>query len=228
MARSKTLSLDGLHSLLCLKRDHDGYNNHWRTVRWSFSHRPCKWLVYDFRATLHPSASPLCFQICIPLTHRKESAPARYRGLMIAVFQFWTSIGVLIGTLVDNATHKIDGKNSYMIPLGIIYVVPVFMSVGLFFIPESPRWLLYKDKNEEGLKSLMWMRPHPEAVPEEMADIQAAILAEKELASSASLVDIIKNPIDRRRTLLAVAAISTQAASGAMFMIGECFHSFYY
>jgi SP family sugar:H+ symporter-like MFS transporter len=65
-------------------------------------------------------------------------------------------------------------------------------------------------------------------VPEEMADIQAAILAEKELASSASLIDIIKNPIDRRRTLLAVAAISTQAASGAMFMIGECFHSFYY
>lgn len=147
---------------------------------------------------------------------------------MIAVFQFWTSIGVLIGTLVDNATHKIDGKNSYMIPLGIIYVVPVIMSVGLFFIPESPRWLLYKDKNEEGLKSLMWMRPHPEAVPEEMADIQAAILAEKELASSASLIDIFKNPIDRRRTLLAVAAISTQAASGAMFMIGKCSQTFYF
>jgi SP family sugar:H+ symporter-like MFS transporter len=141
---------------------------------------------------------------------------------MIAVFQFWTSIGVLIGTLVDNATHKIDGKNAYMIPLGIIYVVPVFMSVGLFFIPESPRWLLYKDKNEEGLKSLMWMRPRPEAVPEEMADIQAAILAEKELSSSANFIDILKNPVDRRRTLLAVAAISTQAASGAMFMIGEC------
>ncbi|KAF2787544.1 MFS monosaccharide transporter-like protein [Melanomma pulvis-pyrius CBS 109.77] len=149
----------------------------------------------------------------------QESAPARYRGLMIAVFQFWTSIGVLIGTLVDNATHKIDGRDSYMIPLGIIYIVPVFMAVGLFFIPESPRWLLYKDKNEEGLRSLMWMRPHPESVPEEMADIQAAILAEKELASAASFIDIIKNPIDRRRTLLAVAAISTQAASGAMFMI---------
>lgn len=150
----------------------------------------------------------------------QESAPARYRGMMISVFQFWTSIGTLIGTVVDNATHSINGKDSYMIPLGIIYIVPVFMSIGMLFIPESPRWLLLQDKTEEARKSLLWMRPNHEAVPEEMADIQTAILAEKELASSASFIDIFKNPIDRRRTLLAVAAISTQAASGAMFMIG--------
>ena len=151
----------------------------------------------------------------------QESAPARYRGMMIAVFQFWTSIGTLVGTVVDNATSKIDGRNSYMIPLGIVYIVPVFMSIGLFFIPESPRWLLLQEKNEEARKSLMWMRPNQDAVPEEMDDIQSAILAEKELASSASFIDIFKNPIDRRRTLLAVAAVSTQAASGAMFMIGK-------
>ncbi|KAF2269965.1 general substrate transporter [Lojkania enalia] len=149
----------------------------------------------------------------------QESAPARYRGLMISVFQFWTSIGSLLGTIVDNATHSLPGRDSYIIPLGIIYIVPFLMGVGMIFIPESPRWLLLQDKTEQARKSLLWMRPHPEAVPDEMDDIQTAILAEKELASSASIIDIWKNPIDRRRTLLAVAAISTQAASGAMFMI---------
>ncbi|KAF1951237.1 general substrate transporter [Byssothecium circinans] len=149
----------------------------------------------------------------------QESAPARYRGLMISVFQSWTSIGSLVGTVIDNATAEIDGKNSYLIPLGIIYIVPVILSVGLFFIPESPRWLALMEKNEQAHKSLIWMRPHPEGVQEELDDIQAAILAEKELSGSASIIDIWKNPVDRRRTLLAIAAISIQAASGAMFMI---------
>ncbi|KAF2250952.1 general substrate transporter [Trematosphaeria pertusa] len=149
----------------------------------------------------------------------QESTPARYRGMMISVFQSWTSIGSLVGTVVDNATHSIPGKDSYLIPLGIIYVVPVLMSIGLFFIPESPRWLLLVEKNDQARRSLMWMRPHQDAVQEEMDDIQAAILAEKELATSASFIDIWKNPVDRRRTLLAVAAVSIQAASGAMFMI---------
>lgn len=139
---------------------------------------------------------------------------------MISVFQSWTSIGTLVGTVIDNATHSINGKNSYLIPLGIIYVVPVLMSIGLFFIPESPRWLLLMEKNEEAHKSLLWMRPNADGVQQEMDEIQAAILAEKELATSVSFIDIVKNPVDRRRTLLSIAAVSIQAASGAMFIIG--------
>lgn len=158
----------------------------------------------------------------------QESTPARYRGMMIAVFQFWTSIGTLVGTIIDNFTAPIQGKGSYLIPLGLIYIVPCILAVGMFFIPESPRWLMYKDKHAQAEKSLQWMRPNrgsnQAAVAEEMSDINAAILAEKELSGSASLIDILKNPIDRRRTLLAVGAVSTQAASGAMFMIGRSSH----
>lgn len=34
----------------------------------------------------------------------QECAPAQFRGLMLSAFMFWTSIGTLIGTIVDNAT----------------------------------------------------------------------------------------------------------------------------
>lgn len=65
----------------------------------------------------------------------QEVSPARYRGMSLAAFQFWTSIGSLVGTIVDNFTAKIEGRDSYIIPLGLIYIVPVIIFVGLFFIP---------------------------------------------------------------------------------------------
>lgn len=111
------------------------------------------------------------------------------------------------------------GRNSYIIPLGTIYIVPVFISIGLFFIPESPRWLMLMEKRQEAEKSMFWMRPDPNDVPKELGEIQAAIEAEKAVKETANFMDIWRDPVDRRRTLLAIAAISTQAASGAMFMI---------
>lgn len=121
---------------------------------------------------------------------------------------------------MDNFTAKRIDKASYLIPLGIIYIVPAFMSFAMLFIPESPRWLLQQEQPEKAKKSLLWLRPYAEGVEEELGDMQTALIADKELEKSSSLLDLVRDPVDRRRTLLAVAAISTQAASGAMFMIG--------
>ncbi|OOQ88800.1 general alpha-glucoside permease [Penicillium brasilianum] len=149
----------------------------------------------------------------------QECSPARYRGLMLGAFQFWTSFGSLLGTIIDNFTAKIDGKNSYIIPLGLVFIIPAFLCAGMFLVPESPRWLLQQDKVEEARKALVWLRPDQETVDKEMEDIQTAIELERDMANGVSIWDMFANPVDRRRTILAVAAVSTQAASGAMYMI---------
>lgn len=57
-------------------------------------------------------------------------------------------------------------------------------------------------------------------VDAEIGAVKAAIDQEKAEKSGVSVMDMFTNPVDRRRTILTVAAINTQAASGAMFMIG--------
>lgn len=152
----------------------------------------------------------------------QESVPARYRGLMISSFQVWTSVGSLIGTVVDNFTAKITTRESYLIPLGLIYIVPVIMSVGLLLVPESPRWLLEHGHRDKALKSLLWHRPYDQAeAEEELKDMQEALDGEMAFKKNAAIKDMWTHPVDRRRTILAVCAITLQGASGAMYMIGE-------
>ncbi|KAM5372440.1 hypothetical protein ACJZ2D_007478 [Fusarium nematophilum] len=149
----------------------------------------------------------------------QESSPAKYRGLFLSIFQFCTSFGTLIGTIIDWATAKRPDRSAYLIPLGIIYVVPAIIFVAIFFIPESPRWLILQGRYDEGHKSLLWLRPDGADVEQEVAEIRNAIEKERETTSGVGIVDMFNNPVDRRRTLLSIGAVTLQAASGSMFII---------
>lgn len=91
----------------------------------------------------------------------------------------------------------------------------------MFFIPESPRWLILQGRFEDGVKALERVRPKGADVRAEADEIQAAIDKERETASGVSVWDMFKDPVDRRRTYLSVCAVTLQAASGSMFIIGK-------
>ena len=129
--------------------------------------------------------------------------------------------GTLIGTVIDNFTAKLHSKSAYIIPLGLIHIVPGILFIGLFFIPESPRWLFTNGKQQKAEASLRWLRPRDWDVTEELAEMESALIAEEQIQSKIGYTELFRNAIDRRRTTIAVLALTTQAASGAMFVIGQ-------
>ncbi|KAI0131854.1 putative maltose permease [Xylariales sp. AK1849] len=149
----------------------------------------------------------------------QEVLPARYRALGISMFSYWISLGTLIGTVVDYPASKDPTKNAYLVPLGMVYIVPGIIAIGLFLIPESPRWLAGRGQFDKAEKSLKWLRPQTWSVAEEMQEMEVALAAEEHLQSSTSFLSLFSDPIDRRRTVISVCALTTQAASGAMFVI---------
>ncbi|RYN54993.1 hypothetical protein AA0114_g3451 [Alternaria tenuissima] len=149
----------------------------------------------------------------------QESSTAELRGVFLTGFNFFVSFGTLIGTIIDWATAKRPDKSAYLIPLGLIYVFPLIIICTIWFIPESPRWLILQGRFEEGVKALEWLRPARHDSRAEASAILAAIEKEKETSSGIGWLDMFSNPVDRRRTFLAVFAVLLQAASGSMFII---------
>jgi len=151
----------------------------------------------------------------------QECAPPHLRGTMLVMFQFWISLGATIGTVVDNYTATISGRHCYQIPLALLFIVPVVLTILSPFIPDTPRWLISHGKSEEALTALRRLRGdfyHEKMIAEEFQEIKESWEVEQELARNSSIYDMFRGT-DLRRTLLAVAAVCFQAASGSMFLL---------
>ncbi|KAG9203649.1 hypothetical protein G6514_002667 [Epicoccum nigrum] len=133
-----------------------------------------------------------------------EAAPAHLRGVLVALFAYYVNFGSIIGS----------------IPLGCLYIVPVFLTIGLFFVPESPRWLLHRGQNEEARKSLMRLRQdHGDELELEWSEMIRGVEEENRIAKSTPFMDMFRGN-DLRRTLLAYGMLASQTASGVWFFIG--------
>ncbi|KAL1611006.1 hypothetical protein SLS59_000643 [Nothophoma quercina] len=88
-----------------------------------------------------------------------EMAPARIRGALVMFWQLWVVAGIFLG-FCANVIVKDTGRIAWRLQLGSAFIPSLILGIGIFFCPESPRWLMKKGRHAQGFKSMIVLRAH--------------------------------------------------------------------
>ncbi|KAJ5975457.1 hypothetical protein N7481_009164 [Penicillium waksmanii] len=147
-----------------------------------------------------------------------ENCPPEQRGRIAGLFQEFLVIGSTFAYWLDYgvALRIPEGTSQWRIPVAIQLIPGGLMLIGLFFLKESPRWLMKQGRQEEALKSLAYIRNESEAseeVQREIAEIRAAI-DEETLATEGVTWKECLQPSNRYRFMIAFVMMFWQQFSG--------------
>ncbi|KAE8145302.1 general substrate transporter [Aspergillus avenaceus] len=99
--------------------------------------------LLSFFATFAHTASPLLLV---------ELAPPQYRGSVAGMYNTLYYMGSILATSSVYGAHlhlANHGHLDWRLPLWLRMVCPGIVCLGIWFVPESPRWLIAKDRHEE-------------------------------------------------------------------------------
>jgi MFS transporter, SP family, galactose:H+ symporter len=85
----------------------------------------------------------------VPL-YISEISPTKIRGTLVSMFQLLITVGILTAYLSDNAIADNNNLECWRPMLWVGIIPAVILFVGMFFLPETPRWLMSKGREEEG------------------------------------------------------------------------------
>ena len=98
-----------------------------------------------------------------------EVAPENIRGSMISLYQLMITAGILLAFLSNTAFSYYE---AWRWMLGIIAIPGVLFLIGVFGLPDSPRWLIMAGRKQEAIKVLHKLRGDEKVIQQEVAEIE--------------------------------------------------------
>ncbi|CZS88215.1 probable monosaccharide transporter [Rhynchosporium agropyri] len=154
----------------------------------------------------------------IPL-YQSETAPKWIRGVIVGSYQLAITIGLLLASIVNNATQGRNDTGSYRIPIAVQFLWSLILVGGMLVLPETPRFMIKQGNLEGATKALAKIRrlaADDPAVLEEISEVQANHEYELSLGKS-SYADCLKGNL-LKRLLTGCALQGLQQLTGINFI----------
>lgn len=144
-----------------------------------------------------------------------EISPARRRGGLVTLNQLMITVGILVSYVTDYFLSNDSNAASWrwMFLVGILPAIVLL--VGMFFLPETPRWLMSKGRQEEGKRVLETVE-EPALVGQTLENIRKDMLQEAQ--SKGRAMDVFK-PWLRIPLIITVGIFLFQQFSGVNTII---------
>lgn len=132
-----------------------------------------------------------------------EVAPAAIRGRLVALNQMTIVSGILLAYLV-NWGFSFAGESSWRWMFAAAAVPAVLFLIALFFVPESPRWLVENNREDEA-RAIITRVSGAEAAEIEVAQIREAVAEE-----AGTLAELFQPGLRKALVLALVMAVMQQ------------------
>ena len=146
-----------------------------------------------------------------------ENSPAAIRGALVMSWQMWTAFGIFLGTAFNLAVWG-TGDINWRLMIGAPFIPAVPLVLLIYFCPESPRWLMKKNRYPEAWKSMAKLRNHPIQVARDIFYIHSQLELEFQLLHNSTYarraVELFTIPRVRRATLAAFTVMIAQQMCG--------------
>lgn len=129
---------------------------------------PTVWLLIVSRIILGLAVGSST--IFVPL-YIAEIAPTAVRGALTAMFQLAITLGIVAAYLVN---FSLSGAEAWRWMLGLGAIPAIILFFGMLPLPDTPRWLSERGRDEEAREVLRRSRNTEEEVEREMREMEEA------------------------------------------------------
>ena len=144
-----------------------------------------------------------------------EIVPASVRGGLVMFFQLWVAFGILIGLSANLVFYRI-GDLAWRFQIGAAFAPAIPIVIWIWFVPESPRWLLKKHRIPEAYASFRRLRTSDVIAARDLFYAFTQFSVEEEVYGGSTF-------FQRAKELFTVPRIRRATYGGAIVMMAQQF-----